>query len=152
MHRGFCRIYATYCQHRHIIGVSLSEPHSSDVNGVVSCNCAFDKCPQGIMSMHRPYNLMNWCEVIMFCTTLIQQLKTIDQAERTQESECGSRARAKETPEQRAQRLARWRKNTEQKLEPKKHPSRGNRSWQNDSKEQYRECRARATAQAFLQL
>ena len=59
------------------------------------------------MRMRRPYNLMNWCEVITFCTTLIQQLKTIDQAERTQESEYGSRARAKETPEQRAQRLAR---------------------------------------------
>ena len=33
----------------------------------------------------------------------------MDQSERTQESECGSRARAEETPEQRAQRLARRR-------------------------------------------
>ena len=38
--------------------------------------------------------------------TPTQQLKTMDQAERTQESECGSRGRAEGTPEQRAQRLA----------------------------------------------
>jgi len=53
--------------------------------------------------------------------TLTQQLKTMDQAERTQESECGSRARAEETPKQRAQRLARQR-------------------------EEDKECRARPTA------
>ena len=58
------------------------------------------------MHMHQPYNLVNWCEVIMFVTPT-QQLKMMDQAERTQESKYGSRARAEETPEQRAQRLAR---------------------------------------------
>ena len=63
----------------------------------------------------------------MFCTTPIQQLKTMDQAERTQESECGSRATAEEMPEQRAQRSTRRR-------------------------EQDRESRARATARVFLQL
>ena len=76
---------------------------------VISCNRAFGTCPQGIMHMHQPYNLVNWCEVITFSMTLTQQLKMMDQAERTQQSECGSRARAKETPEQRAQRSARWR-------------------------------------------
>ena len=94
---------------------------------VISCDHAFEPCPQGIMHMRQPYDLMNWCEVITFCMTPTQQLKTMDQAERTQESECGSRARPEETPEQREQRLARWR-------------------------EQYRECRARATARAFLRL
>jgi len=79
------------------------------------------------MRMRQPYNLVNWCEVITFCMTPTQQLKTMDQVERTQESECRSRARAEEMPEQRVQRLARRR-------------------------EQYRECRARATARAFLQL
>ena len=76
---------------------------------VISCDRTFGMCPQGIMCMRQPYNLVNWCEVITFCMTLTQQLKTMDQAERTQESECGSRARAEETPEQRAQRLARRR-------------------------------------------
>ena len=96
------------------------------------------------MCMRQPYNLVNWREVITFCTTPTQQLKTMDQAERTQESECGSRARAKEMPEQRVQRLARRREedieNAEQELEPKKHPSRENRGWQDDSREKYREC------------
>ena len=45
----------------------------------------------------------------MFCTTPTQQLKMMDQAERTQESEYGSRARVKKMPEQRVQRLARRR-------------------------------------------
>ena len=61
------------------------------------------------MRMRQPFNLVNWCEVITFCTTQAQQLKTIDQAEKTQESECGSRARAEETPEQGEERLARRR-------------------------------------------
>ena len=91
---------------------------------VISCDRVFGPCPQGIMHMRQSYNLVNWCKVIM---TPTQQLKTMDQAERTQESECGSRARAEETPEQRAQRLARQR-------------------------EQYRERRARATARVFLRL
>ena len=43
----------------------------------------------------------------MFCMTPTQQLKTMDQSERTQESECGLRARPEETPKQREQRLAR---------------------------------------------
>ena len=51
----------------------------------------------------------------------------MDQSERTQESECGSRARAEETPEQRAQRLARRR-------------------------EEDRKRQARATARVFLRL
>ena len=79
------------------------------------------------MRMRQPYNLVDWCEVVTFCMTPTQQLKTMDQAQRTQESECGSRARAEETPEQRAQRLSRRR-------------------------EQFRERRARATARAFLRL
>ena len=94
---------------------------------MISCDRAFGTCPQGIMCMRQPYNLVNWCEVITFCMTPTQQLKTMDQAERTQESECGSRARAEERPKERVQSLARRR-------------------------EQYRECRARATARVFLQL
>ena len=94
---------------------------------MISCDRAFGTCLQGIMCMRQPYNLVNWCEVITFCMTPTQQLKTMDQAERTQESECGSRARAEERPKERVQSLARRR-------------------------EQYRECRARATARVFLQL
>ena len=58
--------------------------------------------------MRQPFYLVNWCEVVtLFCMTPIQQIKTMDQAETTQERECRSRARAKETAEQREQRLAR---------------------------------------------
>ena len=54
---------------------------------VISCDRAFGPCPQGIMRMRQPCNLVNWCEVIMFVTPT-QQLKMMDQAEQTQESKC----------------------------------------------------------------
>ena len=51
------------------------------------------------MHIHQP---QNGCEVITFCMTPKQLLKTMDQAERTQESEYDSRARAEVMSEQRA--------------------------------------------------
>ena len=42
--------------------------------------------------------------------------------------------------------------NAKQELELKKHPTRENRGWQDDSREQYREHRARATVRVFLRL
>ena len=102
---------------------------------VISCDRAFGTCPQGIMRM---CNLVNLCEVFTFCTTPTQQLKTMDQAERMQESECESRARAEETPKQKRRGWQGEEKkieNAEQELEPKKHLSREIRGWQDNSRE-----------------
>ena len=81
--------------------------------------------------------------------TPTQQIKTMDQAETTQERECRSRARAKETPEQREQRLARRRE------EDREHWARARAEETPEQREQrlarrreqYRERRARARAE-----
>ena len=81
---------------------------------VILCKRAVGTCTQGITRMRQPHNLVNWCEVVtLFYMTPTQQIKTMDQAETTQERECRSRARAEETPEQREQRLARRREDRE---------------------------------------
>ena len=99
----------------------------------------------------RMRNLVNRCEVITFCTTPTQQLKTMDQAERTQESKCGSRARAEETPEQKAQELARRREDRERRARARAEETPEQRE-QRLARQLKRERRAKATALPFLWL
>ena len=98
----------------------------------------------------RMRNLVNRCEVITFCTTPTQQLKTMDQAERTQESKCGSRARAEETPKQRVQRLARRREEDRERRARARAEETPKQREQRLARQLKRERRAKATARAFL--
>ena len=100
----------------------------------------------------RMRNLVNWCEVITFCTTPTQQLKTMDQAEKTQESKCGSRARAEETPEQRAQGLARRREQDRERRARARAEETPEQREQRLARQFKRERRAKATTLAFLWL
>ena len=135
-----------------LVGASLSELHSGDVNGDFVCLVCVRRASCACANHITLWTGVRWLHFVRHQHSNSKQWikqKEHKKANVDQELELKKRPSKERRGWQGEEKKI---ENAEQELEPKKRPSRENSGWQDDSREQYRERRAKATARAFLRL